>query len=210
MLSRLGAQVVSADRIVHHLLREDEELKSAVVSNFGERVLAADGSVDREKLAGIVFRDRESLAKLTDLLYPRVRLEITRVFEEARGRGEHDVCVAEVPLLIEGGALDLYDVIIVVTANYRNQSRRYFQRGGKSRSDLDRRIRNQMDLAEKVKFADYVVDNDGTLEHTFEQVKKIYERIRLGNGQPRGASWKLSANGETRSDTNKGNRKSGK
>lgn len=203
MFSRLGAEVVSADGIVHHLLRENEDVKSGVLSIFGDAVLANDGAIDREKLAGIVFRDKESLTRLTDLLYPKVRLEIRRAFEEIEGKGAQQICVAETPLLIEGGALDLYDAILVVKANYSNQLRRFLQRGGKSKSDLDRRIANQMDLTEKVKLADYVIDNNGSLDHTFEQVKNIYQNIRLRPRQRRGESSTLAADSDVRSKTNR-------
>lgn len=208
MFSRLGAEVVIADRIVHRLLREDEEVRAGVVSAFGEKVLADDGCIDRSKLASIVFSDKKSLTGLTELLYPRVRLEVKRVFEKVESRGEHDVCVAEVPLLIEGGALDLYDLIVVVRANYQNQLKRFFQRGGKSKADLDRRIANQMDMAEKVKFADYVIDNDDTVEQTFQKVKNVYEDIRLRRWQLCCASSKPGIDDDFQGETNKGKRKS--
>jgi len=207
MFSRLGAEVVSADRIVHGLLREDRELISSVATIFGPTVLAPDGSIDRSRLAAVVFADRDSLRKLTDVLYPKVRLEIRRVFEETERRGPKDVCVAEVPLLIEGGALDLYDVIVVVAASYRNQLKRFLLTGG-TKADLDRRVANQMDLAEKVKLADYVIDNDGAVEQTLQQVRKVYEDIRLRRSGRRLASSKLIAHSGREDQTNKAKPKS--
>ena len=177
MFSRLGAEIVSADRIVHRLLREDEEVSSSIVATFGDEVLVENGSIDRAKIAAVAFTDKASLAHLTRLLYPKVRLEIKRAFDEAEVRGLHDACVAEVPLLFEGGALDLYHVVVVVKASYRSQLTRFLQRGGKSKQDLDRRISNQMDLAQKARLADYVIDNDGSFSRTFEQVKKTYQAI---------------------------------
>jgi dephospho-CoA kinase len=182
MFSRLGAEVINADDIVHKLLRENDRVKSAVVSLFGEEVRAADGSVNREKLAQIVFTDRNKLKQLTDLLYPKVRYEIQRFFNTARRQAGSDICVAEVPLLIEGGALHLYDVIVVVNATYQNQLKRFLEKGGKSKADLDKRIANQMDMTEKLKLADYVINNDGSIEQTFNQVKTVYNSIRLQKG----------------------------
>ncbi len=179
MFSSLGAKVINADDIVHTLLRDDDQVKSAVVSAFGEQLLAADGSIRRDKLADTVFNDRQRLKELTDLLYPRVRLEIERFFQKSDGKDPRRISIAEVPLLIEGGALDLYEVIIVVTASYQNQLKRFLQKGGKTKSDLDRRIQNQMDLAQKVKSADHVIANDGSLEETFKQVKSVYDSLCL-------------------------------
>jgi dephospho-CoA kinase len=206
MFSQLGAKVIGADQIVHRLLSEDPEVRSRVISAFGNEVLAADGAIEREKLAGIVFADKESLGRLTDLLYPKVRAEIKRVFEEAGRSGAHRVCVAEVPLLIEGGALDLYDVIVVVSANYENQLERFFGRGGTSKADLDRRIANQMALAEKVKIADYVIDNNGTVSDTFEQVRNVYEDI-VGKGD-RGCAEAVGATAAPKGGTEQRNEKS--
>jgi dephospho-CoA kinase len=167
-------------------------------------VMAPDGSVDREKLAGIVFSDKKSLSALTGLLYPGVKSEIRRVFEDAARQGEHEVCVAEVPLLIEDGELDMYDFIVVVRAKYENQLRRFLQRGGTSAADLDRRIANQMDLAEKVKYADAVVENDGSIEETFQQVKDIFQEIRRRKRRFPGGSSGNSSDGDLGDTSNKG------
>ncbi|NQT84277.1 dephospho-CoA kinase [bacterium] len=208
MFSRLGAEIVSADDIVHRLLREEGEIRSGVVSVFGEGVLARDGSIDRGKLAGLVFNDKQSLTSLTDLLYPRVKHEIKRLFAEVESRRAHEICVAEVPLLIEEGTLDLYDVILVVRSSYSNQLTRFLERGGTSREDLDRRIANQMDLSQKEKLANYVVDNDGSLEQTFQQVKDIYENLRLRRSRSRCDSSAVAGSGEVRGEVNKAKIKS--
>lgn len=184
MFRQLGPRLTSADEIVHRLLREEEEVKSAVAFSFGQQIRAKDGSIDRAKLGEIVFDSPENLSRLTDLIYPRVRAEIRRFFEEGEKSGE-EARVAEVPLLIEGGALELYDVIVVVTASYENQLKRFLKKGG-TKQDLDRRIRYQMDMAEKVKCADYVIDNDGSVEETFEQVKRVYDDIRRKGGAAAG------------------------
>ncbi len=208
MFSRVGAEVVSADRIVHRLLREDEEVKTGVLAAFGEGVLANDGSIDRGKLAAIVFTDNLSLTRLTAVIHPKVWREMARLFEEVERRGAHEICVAEVPLLIEEGAIHLYDVVVVVTAGYRNQLARFLQGGGKSKEDLDRRIANQMDLAEKVKLADYVIDNDGSPEQTFAEVKNIYENIRLRKSRRLYDSSPAATGGDAPGKTNKGKTRS--
>lgn len=177
MFSRLGVPVIGADAIVHRLLSDDEEVKAAVASLFGGDLLQADGCVDRGKLADIVFNDRQSLHRLTEILYPRVKAEIRRFFENTEGQKKHDVAVAEVPLLIEEGALHLYDVIVVVSATYENQLKRFMKKGG-TQADLDRRIRNQLDMAEKKRFAHYIINNDGPIEQTWEQVQEILGDLR--------------------------------
>lgn len=203
MFSRLGAEILSADEIVHRLLTEDEEIKSAVVAAFGARVLGKDASIDRDQLASIVFRDKDSLRRLTNLLYPKVRLKIRRFFEEKEREGRYEIAVAEVPLLIEGGAMELYDIIVVVKANYQSQLTRFLRRGG-TKADLDRRITHHMDMAQKVKLADCVIENDGSVEETFQQVKTVYQKIRLGRGHPCSARSTHLLSGEI---ANKSNRK---
>jgi len=210
MFSRLGAEVISADEIVHRLLRENSQVKSAVICLFGEEALAADDSIERAKLAEVVFNDKESLKRLTKVLYPKVRAEIERFFEKVKSEGKCDICVAEVPLLIEGGALHLYDAIVVVNATYQNQLKRFLRKGGKTKADLNRRIENQADMAEKVKFADYVIHNDGSLEETFEQVKNVFNNIRRRTAQPGHAVTTPAADrgvkGKSRAESNKSKR----
>jgi dephospho-CoA kinase len=155
---RHGAATVSSDEIVHHLLRSDPDVKHAVVERLGEDVLGEDGVPDRERIALRVFRDREALDWLEQLLHPLVSREYLD-WREQLGKLPNPprVCVTEVPLLYEVGAEERFDKVVVITApaKLREQRRRV------ARDDRDERL---LPDREKVKRADFAYVNTGTLE----------------------------------------------
>ncbi|MDQ3065524.1 MAG: dephospho-CoA kinase [Actinomycetota bacterium] len=153
-----GAATVSSDEIVHHLLRDDPEVREAIVSELGEGVLGEDGVIDRKRVAAIVFDDRVKLDFLEQLLHPRVAAAYLTWREQlAALPSPPEVCVTEVPLLYETGGDKRFDKVVVVTApaKLREQRRRV------TRDDRDQRL---LPDKEKVKRADFAYVNTGTLE----------------------------------------------
>ena len=156
--ARHGAAVISSDEIVHQLLRENSEVKRAVVERLGEDVLGDDGEIDRGKVGRIVFSDPPALAWLENLLHPLV---VTRYLgwreELAEQPDPPAVCVTEVPLLYEVGGETRFDKVVVVTAP---ADVRISRRIGPLQDREQRLIPDE----EKAKRADFVYVNDGTLE----------------------------------------------
>ena len=155
---KAGAATVSSDEIVHHLLRTDPEVREALVAELGEGIVDDAGGIDRERVAEIVFADREKLDFLESVLHPRVAAEYLRWREQLAGLPEPPrVCVTEVPLLYESGAEERFDRVVVISApaKLREQRRRV------RRDDRERRL---LPDAEKVKRADYAYVNTGSLE----------------------------------------------
>ena len=153
-----GAATVSSDEIVHHLLRDDPEVKAALAERFGERILGDDGVPDRTRIAAVVFDDAESLAFLEQLLHPLVSREYLRWREQVAELEEPPpVTVTEVPLLFEAGSEGSFDRIVVVTAppKLREQRRQV---------PLDNRDDRLLDDREKVARADFHYVNTGTFE----------------------------------------------
>ncbi|MGH3057140.1 MAG: dephospho-CoA kinase [Gaiellaceae bacterium] len=154
--ARHGAAVISSDDIVHELLREDPEVREAVVGRLGEGVLGADGQIDRGKVGRLVFSDPEALRWLEGLLHPRVVASYLRWRDELAEQLEPPaVCVTEVPLLYEVGGESRFDKVVVVTASPQV---RIARRLGPMR-DRERRFLSD---EEKAKRADFVYVNDGT------------------------------------------------
>jgi len=151
-----GAAVVSSDEIVHQLLRDDPEVKRAVVERFGEEVLGPDGEIDRAKVGSIVFDDRPALAWLEQLLHPRVVARYLSWREDlAKLPSPPKVCVTEVPLLYEVGGETRFDKVVVVTAS---PEVRVSRRIGPLREREQRLVPDE----EKAKRADFVYVNTGT------------------------------------------------
>jgi len=142
---------------VHRLLREDDEVRTAIRERLGDRVFGADGTVSRGAVAQIVFADREQLAWLEALLHPRVSREYLQWREDlARLPHPPAVCVTEVPLLYEVGADARFDFVVAITAPKDLRARR-------ARVSLDRSQRLIPD-EKKLETADFAYVNDGSLE----------------------------------------------
>lgn len=170
--ARHGAAVISSDEIVHELLREDPEVKDAVRERWGDRVLGADGEIDRARVAEIVFSDRDELAWLEGLLHPRVAERYTSWREElARLDEPPAVCVAEVALLYETGSDRRFDAVVVVTAP---PELRRSRTGGQ----MEERERRLIPDEEKAARADFAYVNDGTLEELDAFVSEVLEELR--------------------------------
>jgi len=155
---RHGAATVSSDEIVHHLLDTDPDVKRALVERLGEEILGPDGVPDRELIALRVFKDRDALDFLEKLLHPLVSREYLAWREQlAQLPDPPRVCVTEVPLLYEVGAETRFDKVVVVTAPSKLREARTRMR----RDDRESRL---LPDREKVKRADFVYVNTGTLD----------------------------------------------
>lgn len=176
-LEQLGAARMDADRIVHDLIDNDDEVRSRIIHAFGHECVDAFGNVVRKKLAQIVFTDRKKIERLNSIIHPPVLKVIRNEFSRYAKQGTRPAAVAEVPLLIETGTLDLYDIIIVVTCDYEKRVERFIQKGGVAQENFDSRERFQMNLSDKIKYADYVVNNNGSKEETLNQVINIWNTL---------------------------------
>ena len=175
MLGDLGAETVSADEIVHHLLAEDEKTIAAVTQRFGEGVRDEEG-VDRKALGQEVFRDAEALQDLEEILHPRVREETDR----RATASDADLFVAEIPLLFEGEEEQprsgRFDVTVAVTAPEERRRAWAEERG--MREEQRRAVEaRQLSGEEKARRADVVVENDGDLDKLKEQAKALMDQV---------------------------------
>jgi dephospho-CoA kinase len=169
--------VISSDEIVHRLLRENEEVKSALIARFGEEILGEDGEIDRKRVGAIVFGDTEALAWLEGLLHPRVSAVYLRWRDELAALPDPPaVCVTEVPLLYEVGAQERFDKVVAITApRLLREQRTNVPMGGREERLIDDR--------EKVKQADYAYVNTGGLEELDQWVAGVMEELRASRGR---------------------------
>jgi len=176
MFAELGAPVLDADAVVHELLASDATVGQRVLEAFGEAIRAPDGAIDRARLASVVFGDAAQLETLTGILYPAVRERLARWFVEQKARGAL-AAIAEVSMLFEGRATEIYDAIIVVAADRATQLARFVERGGTAEA-FEARLRHQLPLEEKVTHADYIIENNGSREATRQQVVRLWAALQ--------------------------------
>jgi dephospho-CoA kinase len=179
--ARLGAAIIDADVLARRAVEPGMPAFRRIVETFGPDVLAADGRLDRAALRRIVFRDPAARARLEAIVHP----EVARLREEeeaalaARGA---EIVVHDVPLLFEVGLEDAFDVVVLVDAPEAIRLERLVRDRGLDEAEARRMIDAQMPAAEKRGRADYIIDNDGTLQdlesRATETWRKIVERAR--------------------------------
>jgi dephospho-CoA kinase len=178
MLRELGAEVVDADVLAREVVSPGEPALAEIVAAFGEEVLLPSGELDRKKLGGLVFSDPERRERLNAIVHPRVRERIRHRLEEIRAENQEAVVVLDVPLLFDVPLPDLEALpAVVVYASPETQLQRLRERDGLAQDEAERRLRAQRPLREKLGRARWVVDNDGDLDRTREQVERLWAEL---------------------------------
>lgn len=178
VLRELGCETFDADKIAHAVMEPGRAAHQDIVREFGEDVLAEDGSIDRAKLGAIVFSDEARRGRLNEIVHPRVIEEQNRLLGEAEARKPDGIAVVDAALMIESGGYKRFDKLIVVFCDREMQIERLMRRNSITREDARRRIGAQMPSEEKRRYGDYEIDTSGTFEETREQVVEVYNELR--------------------------------
>ncbi len=178
MFVELGCHLIDSDRITHQLFEPGQAVHMGVVRAFGERVLAEDGSIDRKVLSEIVFNDPDARTKLNGIVHPAVTQRQSDWLKEIEAKDPGGIAIVDAALMIEVGTYRNYDKVIVVTCSTEVQKRRLRERSGLPEEQMDARIRSQMPVDEKVKHADFVIDNSGDLDGARRQVEEVNSKLR--------------------------------
>ena len=178
MFVELGCHLIDADHISHQFFQPGEAVYSAVIQAFGERILSADRTINRKVLGEIVFNDAEARKKLNQLVHPAVVQRQRDWLNEMEARDPGGISIVDATLMIEVGTYKNYDKVIVVTCRPEIQKQRLRTRSGLSEEEIEARVRSQMPLEEKVKYADFVIDNSGDLPDTRRQVEQVNSKLR--------------------------------
>ena len=186
--ARLGCAVLEADKLGHQILADDVEVRAEVVAEFGTGVLGPGGAIDRQALAAIVFADTGRLECLNAIIHPRVFERIEGFFEAVDRRATDLVAMVEAAIMIESGSYKRYQRLVLASCPRDVQIERFVRRDGGTRADAESRIDRQMPLAEKRRYAHFVIDTGGTEEQTIRQVGEIYEKLRAEALRPSGAT----------------------
>ena len=186
MFAQLGAQVIKADEIAHQLMQPGEGVYAEVVRHFGKGILNPDGTVNRPHLAEIAFggvtgNQPSRVHELNRIVHPAVIEKQEQWLEEAGKRDPKAVAIVEAALILEAGAAKRFDRLIVVTCRPEQKIERWARRmkidEETARHEVTRRTAAQVPDADKVKAADYVIDNSGSLDETSKQVRAIYANL---------------------------------
>jgi dephospho-CoA kinase len=202
MFVALGAHLVQADRIAHSLMQPGEAVYNEVVRHFGRDILNSDGSINRSKLAELAFGPSPAgsnpgrspgnegpvgsqparVEELNRIVHPAVLRSQQEWMDEIGRHNPHAVAIVEAALILEAGAAEQFDRLIVVKCSEEQRIARFAARQKlnleAARKEVARRMAAQLPEAEKIRAADYVIDNSGSLDQTRAQVREVWEQLR--------------------------------
>ncbi|MBC2001688.1 dephospho-CoA kinase [Listeria marthii] len=176
MIQQAGIPLVDADVAARKVVEPGTDGLSEIVAYFGEEILLADGTLNRPKLAGIIFKDKAKREKLNEITHPRVKDYMLSERERYFEAGE-EIVFFDIPLLFESHLESLVDQIVVVWTTPETELNRLMGRNDLTKEDALSRINSQMGIDEKARKADFVIDNNTSLENTQKQVLTFIERF---------------------------------
>jgi dephospho-CoA kinase len=179
MFKDLGAKIVDADKLGHSVILPHRPAWKKIIRLFGKDFLRNDRTIDREKLGKIVFTNQTLLKKLNEITHPEIIKLIKKEINLARNKthNQEKILIIDAALIYEAKIDKLMDKIIVVHINEDEQVRRLIKRNDLPKEEALQRIKSQMPMKEKVKIADYVIDNSSSLDKTREQVETIWQEL---------------------------------
>ena len=178
MFRQRSARIISADSIAKDLVQFGEQAWKEIVSFFGDRILLENGEIDRVFLGKIVFNDFAKRKVLESILHPKIFDEEKRIYEQMIEEDPGVLVILEAALLIESGNSKNMDRVALVICNKTERIRRLIERDGLTRSEIEKRLEAQMEIDDKIKYADYVLSNEGTMADLEANVEVLYSKLK--------------------------------
>jgi dephospho-CoA kinase len=176
LLMSKNIDVIDAD-IISREIMYDKELLEIIFYEFGTEIKNNDGTLNRKKLGNIVFNDDDMLIKLNSITHPAIKRKINDRIIDISNQGKN-IVVIDAALLIEGKFLDLVDKLVVITCNEEVQLNRVVNRDNITKEEALKRINSQMKQDEKIKYADYIIDNSKDMNNLKDEFDKLFIYIK--------------------------------
>lgn len=173
-----GAYIIDADQIARDLVKPYSDSWKDIVNLFGREIVQENGHINRKRLASIIFSNPEKRELLNNILHPRIKEEIYKRINEIKNTDPQAIVVIDAPLLIERGEYYEVDKVVVVTSKEEDQIERIKLRNGLQKEEAKKIIDSQMPLSEKLKFADFVITNDGSIEEVRKKAIDVFQEIK--------------------------------
>jgi dephospho-CoA kinase len=184
MFARRGIKVIQADLVAHQLMQPGQPVYREVVARFGREILNPDGTINRPRLAEAAFGEAAGASRIQELnriVHPAVIARQDAWMDEAGRTDPHSVAMVEAALILEAGAKDRFDKLVVVTCTPEQRVERLARRmkidSNSARREVDRRMAAQLPDQEKIKAADFLIDNSGSLDETEKQVAAVAAQL---------------------------------
>lgn len=177
LLRMLGGVIIDADQLAREVVEPGQPALAEIAREFGPSVIDAGGRLDRKAMGALVFADSAARQRLETIVHPRIRQRLARRLADLTEEGFRGLVVFDAPVIVESGFYREMDTLVVVTADEACQLARLMARERIPRDEARRRIGSQLPLAEKVKLADYVIDNSGDRAATEAQVRRVHAAL---------------------------------
>lgn len=171
-----GAEVIDSDQLAHEAMAPGKPAHREISEHFGSRALNPDGTINRQQLGEIVFRDRSERERLNQIVHPRVREQWKRRMVEAAGSSGQSIIIAMIPLLYETSVEDAFDAVLVVGCQRETQVGRMMDRG-LNMDQIEVRLQSQLPLGSKVEKADFVIWNEYPVAILEEQTRMVWTKL---------------------------------
>ena len=177
LFRKWGAWVINADQKAKEVIQRDRSVKNALRQTFGHQIFDRRGKLLTSKLAALAFKDELSTQKLNQIVHPRMVAYLVEELEQARFSHRYPVVAVDAALIYEISIEQMFDAVIVVYAPLELRFKRVKQRDGMTRAEFLARVDKQIPLEEKRQWADFVIDNSGSLQDLEKQSWAIYEKL---------------------------------
>ncbi len=178
MLEELGAPLIDFDLIARQVVEPGTRGLEAIVNCFGKQILAEDGTLDRKKLSKIVFQNFKKRKKLESFTHPLIYEEFFKQMDAIAKKDPDAVIQVSIPLLIEQSMQKAFDNLIIVYVSQKTQVERLVQRDGISIKEANNILKSQLPIDEKVGFANFIINNENTIEETRKQVNEVWRELK--------------------------------
>jgi dephospho-CoA kinase len=178
MFVALGAHLIDFDKLAHEVQEPGKTAWKEIIKYFGDGILNQDNTINRNRLAQIVFTDKKKLEALNNIVHPLVFDLWQERLDEIKRQEERAIVLADVPLLFEGKMQDLFDLTMLILISPEEQICRLMERNGLSSDDAQLRLKNQMPIADKVGLVDIVIDNQSDVPQTQKKVAEIWQQLK--------------------------------
>lgn len=177
ILKSLGAYVIDADVVSREIMLKGSQTYNKLVSKFGKEILKDDGEIDRKKLGNLVFADKQKLKELNAITHPEIIKRIKGIIDEERKNGKEKAIVLDAALLIEMRLFNMVDEVWLVVVDKKTQIRRLMKRDNLKYKDALNRIKSQMSIEDKMKYADFIINNCKDFNAIKKQVELLWGRF---------------------------------
>lgn len=173
-LESLGLYIIEADKIYSELIQPNQPLLKLIAMQFGNDIIKENSFLDRKLLADKIFSSKENRLKLNHITHPFI---LNKIIEKINNAADKKIIIITAPLIIESNIIEMFHYLIVIICSYEHQINRLKERDKITEEEAKQRIKAQLSSEEKIKYADFVIKNDSTIEYAYQQAHSIYLKL---------------------------------